>query len=72
MIHIPTHNGSCYVHTINRGLQLMDNGNVLVNFASVGPAIGYTCSVDRGPEESCKPRSITSVCVPVAWKQQEG
>ena len=65
-IHIPAHSGSCYVHFTNRGKQLMDNGAVLVDFGSTGPVTSYTCSLDRGPEESCEHSMCINVTVPRA------
>lgn len=53
-VHIPAHSGFCYVHTINRGLQVMENSTLLLEFGSAGPVTGYTCSLDRAPGESCE------------------
>lgn len=46
-VHIPAHFGSCYVHFINKGLQLLENGALWLHFSSVGPVSGYMCGLDR-------------------------
>ena len=52
-VRIPAHSGFCYVHTTNRGLQLMDDA-LLLEFGSAGPVTGYMCTLDRISEKNCK------------------
>ena len=63
-VRIPAHSGFCYVHTTNRRLQLMDDG-LLLEFGSAGPVTGYTCSLDRGPEENCTKMHALATALPL-------